>query len=184
MTSLALGDLVAVPVAERPDLASPLVVAALDDARLAREVFVAEIDPDLSDTAATEAAYRVPAAALVNCVLVGGARAGVERIAACLVPSTLRADVNNVVRRHLDVRKLSFLPREAAVDGSGMEFGGITPIGLPAAWSILLDPTPLTEPVVIIGSGVRGSKLLLPGELLARLPGVEVLPGLGREVPA
>jgi hypothetical protein len=32
---------------------------------------------------------------------------------------------------------------------------------------------------VVIGSGIRGSKLRLPGRLLAALPGAEVLPGLG-----
>jgi hypothetical protein len=32
---------------------------------------------------------------------------------------------------------------------------------------------------VVIGSGIRGSKLWLPGRLLAELPGAEVLPGLG-----
>ena len=31
----------------------------------------------------------------------------------------------------------------------------------------------------VIGSGIRGSKLWLPGRLLAELPGAEVLPGLG-----
>jgi len=184
MAFLTLGELTAVPLSTRTDLVAPSVAAALAAAGLADDVGVAEIDPAVSDTAATEATYRVPAAALVNCVIVGGQRAGVEKVAALLVPSTLRADVNNVVRRHLDVRKLSFLPREAAVAATGMEFGGITAIGLPAEWAILVDPTPLDEPVVIIGSGVRGSKLLLPGALLARLPGVEVLPGLGREVPA
>jgi len=34
-------------------------------------------------------------------------------------------------------------------------------------------------PSVVIGSGIRGSKLWLPGSLLAELPGAEVLPGLG-----
>jgi hypothetical protein len=31
-----------------------------------------------------------------------------------------------------------------------------------------------------VGSGVRRSKLLLPGALLAALPGAQVLVGLGR----
>jgi hypothetical protein len=34
--------------------------------------------------------------------------------------------------------------------------------------------------VVVVGSGVRRSKLLLPGRLLADLPGAEVVPRLGR----
>jgi len=33
---------------------------------------------------------------------------------------------------------------------------------------------------VVVGSGVRRSKLLLPGEALGRLPGAVVLAGLGR----
>lgn len=182
MPPLLLGDLIADPVADRPDLVAPHVAAALAEAGLDREVHVAAIDPAVSDTAATEAAYRVPASALVNCVIVGGSRDGVEKIAACLVPSTVRADVNNVVRRHLEVRKASFLPREAAVAATAMEFGAITPVGLPEEWSILVDPAPLDEPIVVLGAGLRGAKLLLPGALLARLPGVEVLPGLGRAV--
>jgi len=32
---------------------------------------------------------------------------------------------------------------------------------------------------VVLGSGIRGSKLWLPGRLLAELPGAEVLPSLG-----
>jgi hypothetical protein len=31
----------------------------------------------------------------------------------------------------------------------------------------------------VVGSGIRGSKLWLPGRLLAELPAAEVLPGLG-----
>jgi hypothetical protein len=34
-------------------------------------------------------------------------------------------------------------------------------------------------PVVIVGSGVRRSKLLLPGRVLAELPGAEVVRDLG-----
>jgi hypothetical protein len=35
---------------------------------------------------------------------------------------------------------------------------------------------------VVIGAGIRGAKLWLPGGLLAELPGAEILPGLGVEV--
>ena len=40
----------------------------------------------------------------------------------------------------------------------------------------------IQQPYVIIGSGIRGSKLLVPGPLLGRLPAAEVVDGLG--VPA
>ena len=71
-------------------------------------VLVAEIDPDLADTAAFCAAYEVPAAASANCVVVTGKRDGEQRWAAALVLATTRADVNGVIRRRVDVRKISF----------------------------------------------------------------------------
>ena len=60
-----------------------------------------------------------------------------------------------------------------------MEYGGITPIGLPDGWRVLVDEAVLAIEATIIGSGVRRSKLLVPGRLLGELPGAEVLPGLG-----
>ena len=42
------------------------------------------------------------------------------------------------------------------------------------------DAAVAAAPAVVIGSGIRGSKLALPGELAARLPGVEVIEGLAR----
>lgn len=140
---------------------------------------VVEIDPDLADTAAMTEAYDLPLTASVNCVVVAGQRAGVARVAACVVRADTRADVNRLVRRALDVRKASFLPVAEAVESAGMEHGGITPLGLPGGWRILVDEATLDIDVAIIGSGVRRSKILLPGRLLADLPGAEVTPGLG-----
>jgi prolyl-tRNA editing enzyme YbaK/EbsC (Cys-tRNA(Pro) deacylase) len=62
---------------------------------------------------------------------------------------------------------------------TGMEYGGITPVGLPAGWPVLIDDLVAKTPSVVIGSGIRGSKLWLPGSLLAELPDAEVLPSLG-----
>ncbi|KAE8763507.1 YbaK/EbsC family protein [Georgenia thermotolerans] len=184
--AVAFGTLVWVPALSRPELlAEPvrLALATLADRHpdLGAQVLVAEIDPDLADTAAMTEAYRLPPEASANCVLVAGKRAGEERVAACVVRATTRADVNNVVRRLLDVRKASFWPTEQAVAASGMEYGGITPVGVPDAWRLLLDPR-VEHGYAIVGSGIRGSKLLLPGEVLAALPGAEVVEGLGLEV--
>ncbi len=68
-------------------------------------------------------------------------------------------------------------PVDRATAEAGMEYGGITPIGLPAHWRLLLDAR-VPGRTAIIGSGVRHSKVVLPGDLLARMPGAEVLPGL------
>jgi prolyl-tRNA editing enzyme YbaK/EbsC (Cys-tRNA(Pro) deacylase) len=140
---------------------------------------VVEIDPELADTAAMTEAYDLPLTASANCVVVAGRRDGQERVAACVVRADTRADVNNLVKRTLDVRKASFLAMDRAVEETGMEYGGITPLGLPAHWRLLVDARVVDIDVAIVGSGVRRSKLLLPGRLLARLPGAEVVEGLG-----
>jgi prolyl-tRNA editing enzyme YbaK/EbsC (Cys-tRNA(Pro) deacylase) len=168
------------PALEHLDLVAVPVADALRSWSRTGEVAVAESDPDLADTAALTEAYSLPLEASVNCVLVAGSRGGEERIAACLVAADTRADVNTVVRKLLDVRKASFLPMDRAVAESGMEYGGITPIGLPAAWRVLVDAAVLTVPAAMIGSGVRRSKIILPGSALGDLPGAEVVEGLGR----
>ena len=174
-----LGSLVSGPAALRPDLVAETTRAALVRAGLLDEVGVVEIDPAVSDTAATQREFGVHPGALANCVVVGGKREGTERLAACVVLASTRADVNGAVRRFLDVRKASFLSMERAVALTGMEYGGITPIGLPADWPVLVDRRAAQTDVVLIGSGVRRSKILLPGVLLSRFPNVEVTDGLG-----
>jgi prolyl-tRNA editing enzyme YbaK/EbsC (Cys-tRNA(Pro) deacylase) len=175
-----LGTLTWRPAAEHPELLGDPVAAALS--LLPGPVWVAEIDPDLADTAAFSQAYEVPLEASANCVVVAARRAGQTGLAACVVLATTRADVNGLVRRHLGARKASFAPQDVAVAESGMAYGGITPIGLPRDWPVLIDPAVEAADFVVIGSGVRGSKLAVAGSLLAALPTAEVLDGLGQPV--
>jgi prolyl-tRNA editing enzyme YbaK/EbsC (Cys-tRNA(Pro) deacylase) len=179
-----LGTLHSLPVADRPDLLAPSVAAALASWTHAADVAVVEIDPEVADTAAMSAAYDLPMTTGANCVVVAGRRDGEERVAACLVRADTRADVNNLVKRTLDVRKASFLAMDRAVDESGMEYGGITPVGLPPEWRVLVDPRVLEIDVAVIGSGVRRSKLLVPGSLLGELPRAEVVDGLAGSAPS
>jgi prolyl-tRNA editing enzyme YbaK/EbsC (Cys-tRNA(Pro) deacylase) len=177
-----LGTLQAVPALDRPDLlGDPVAIAlkALDPADAAL-VGVAEIDPGLADTAQFCAAYSSPLDGSANCVVVAGRRGEDTRYAACLVLASTRADVNGLVRKRLNARKASFAPMDDAVELTGMEYGGITAIGLPECWPLLVDAAVAAAPAVVIGSGIRGSKLALPGELAARLPAAEVVEGLGR----
>ena len=179
MDGLKVGGLTGVPALSRPELLAAPVAVALTEWAEGSRVEVVEIDPELADTAALTAAYDLPLDASGNCVVVGGRRDGVERIAACVVRADTRADVNNLVKRRLDVRKASFLATEQAVQQTAMEYGGITPVGLPAEWRIFVDESLTEAAVVILGSGLRRSKLLMSGTVLAHLPGVEVVPGLG-----
>ena len=170
------------PALSRPHLLAAPVAAALRDLPGSDEIEVAEIDPALADTAAFCERYGVSPAESANCVVIAARRGGETSYAACMVAATTRADVNNLARRHLDARKASFAPVDAVVAATGMEYGGITPVGLPGDWPVLVDEAVAKTGSVVIGSGIRGSKLRLPGPLLAALPAAQVLPGLG--VPA
>ena len=177
-----LGTFRSLPALEHPELLAAPVVHALSEWGHADEVAVVQIDPALADTAAMTQAYSLPLTASANCVVVAGRRAGEERTAACVIRADTRADVNNLVKRMLDVRKASFLPMDRAVEETGMEYGGITPLGLPATWRVLVDASVARIEVAIIGSGVRRSKLLLPGAALAEMPRAELVPDLGAPV--
>jgi prolyl-tRNA editing enzyme YbaK/EbsC (Cys-tRNA(Pro) deacylase) len=168
----------ALPAREHPELLAPPVVAALA-AGHAPSAQVIAIDPGYADTANFCAEYGFTLAESANCVVVAAKRGGATRLAACVVLATTRADVNGLVRRHLDARKASFAAMDAAVEATGMEYGGITPVGLPADWPLLVDAAVAGAARVIVGSGVRRSKLLVSGADLAKLPGAEVLEGLG-----
>ncbi|QNG37576.1 hypothetical protein F1C76_14150 [Geodermatophilaceae bacterium NBWT11] len=180
MTAPQLGSLTWVPAADRPDLLGAPVAAAL--AGLTGPAWVAEIEDDLADTAAFSEAYAVPLAASANCVVVAARRGAETTLAACLVRADTRADVNGLVRRHLGARKASFAPQDVAVAESGMTYGGITPVGLPGDWPVLVDAAVAAGELLVVGSGTRGSKLAVPGAVLAALPGAVVLEGLGQPV--
>lgn len=163
----------------QPSLLAAPVVGALRELPWADDVRVAAIDPSLADTAQFCSAYGVAPEASANCVVVAGKRGGEVTYAACVVTAPTRADVNGFVRRHLGARKASFGAVDVVTSLTGMEYGGITPIGLPPSWPVLVDDRVAKAPEVVIGSGIRGSKLWLPGRLLAELPAAQVVDGLG-----
>lgn len=168
------------PATDHPELLADPTRRALEDLADRDAVRACSIDPDIADTAALVAKSGYPLQRCANCVIVAGKRDGVERIAALVVLAHTRADVNGVVRRTLDVRKLSFMSQEAAVERTGMEYGGITPLGLPQEWPVYVDAAVAHTDPVMIGSGVRRGKLELPGAVLAALPGAQIIDGLAR----
>ena len=178
-----IGSLEPAPALDHLDLLAPPVAAALTalaerGVATASSALVVAIDPELADTEVMTREFGMDLALSSNCILVAGKRAGEERIAACVVRATTNADVNHVVKKRLDVRKASFWPQDRAVEASGMEYGGITPVGVPDSWRLLIDSA-CAVGWSCIGSGLRRSKLFVTGEVLAALPGAEIVEGLG-----
>jgi prolyl-tRNA editing enzyme YbaK/EbsC (Cys-tRNA(Pro) deacylase) len=165
-----VGKLTFVPASEAPDLVAEPVRPHLQDG-----LWVSAIDPGLADTAAFCENYDIGLDISANCVVVEARRADRAWFAACIVLATTRADINGIVRKHLNARKISFAPVDSAVSLTGMEYGGITPVGLPEDWAVLVDTNVIDQERVIIGSGIRGSKILAATGVLASLPNAEVL---------
>ncbi len=169
-SALEAADTLAAPVAE--------ALRTWESREAAESVLYVDTDPGKADTAVFSESYAVPLEASANCVVVAAKRGGETTLAACLALAHTRVDVNRTVRKHLGARKASFADMDTAVSRTGMEYGGITPLGLPADWPLLVDASVIAAPYVLVGSGSRRGKLILPGKAIAQLPHVEVLEGL------
>ncbi|MER7520545.1 YbaK/EbsC family protein [Streptomyces sp. NPDC126499] len=171
------------PAPDCLDLLTAPVAAALRAWRgtvPADRILYVDTDPAIADTAVfVEHHGQQLLDESANCVIVAGKRGETTTLAACVVRSGTRVEVNGAVRRELGSRKVRFAPVETATGDTGMEYGGITPIGLPADWPVLVDASVVDTEWVLVGSGRRRGKLILPGKAFAELPGAVVLEGLG-----
>lgn len=173
------------PAANRPDLV-PFTISKLlqnwQGLTPVEDIWVTPINPEFADSAAFCEKYGVDPAAGANCVIVEAVRGENRKLAACLVPVSCRADINKTARKTLDARRVSFAPLEEVLQATGMEYGGITPIGLPNDYAILIDSRIVEMERLIIGGGYRKSKISVPGKALAELPNAIVVEGLGVEI--
>ena len=89
-----------------------------------------------------------------NCVVVAGKRGGEVRYAAVLVLASMRADINGAVRRHLDVRKISFAPHGPGgrADRHGVRWDH--PDRAARRLAVLVDDAVVAAGDVVIGSGI------------------------------
>jgi prolyl-tRNA editing enzyme YbaK/EbsC (Cys-tRNA(Pro) deacylase) len=168
-------DTAAIPGDSSRDAGAPDHVAAALD-HVPHHAF--HIDADRADTEAFIDAHRWPLDQAVNTIVVTGKRADRVVNAMCVVLASTKIDVNKAVRNALDVRKVSFAPRETAVTATGMEFGSITPFGAPLTWPILVDAGVITAGLVAVGGGRRDLKVVVDARSLADLPGALVVEGL------
>jgi prolyl-tRNA editing enzyme YbaK/EbsC (Cys-tRNA(Pro) deacylase) len=171
---------------KRPDLLPPSIIELLGNwqgTTPVEDIWVTPIKPEFADSAIFCVQYGVDPDAGANCVIVEAVRGENRKFAACLVPVSCRADINKTARKTLDARRISFAPLDEVLQATGMEYGGITPIGLPKDYAILIDSRIAAMERLIIGGGYRKSKLSVPGKALGELPNAIVVEGLGVEIP-
>ncbi len=138
---------------------------------------IIEIDPDFADTAEFCQKYGYPLENSGNTIIVASKKDPVQ-YSACLVKATDRLDVNNTVRKLMGVRKLSFATREQTIVLTGMEIGGVTPFALPENLPVYIDQKVMGLEYVILGSGVRSSKVKASPEILMKSPNTQLISGL------
>lgn len=178
MSQLTIGNLTFVPWKEQPHLLADVTVHSLNTdiySSVADDIYVCEINPALADTAEFCEHYAITREESANSIVVKAKRAERKWYAMCSILATTRADINSVVRKHLVAKGVSFAPMDEATELTTMEFGGIGPIGIDLQWPLLIDSRVVDQEYVVVGSGIRGSKIALPGKALASLPNGVVL---------
>ena len=184
ITYMQIGKLDFHPITERPELLCAPTRSYLlaQDTTLRDKAFVADIDPMFAGGEALCAHYEIDPAMGGNCIILEASRGENKWYVVCLVSPGSRIDLNGFVRKHVNARRISLAPKDDAVSKSEMEYGSINVVGLPSNWTILIDAKLASQPYIVMGSGLIGSKIAVPGELLQALPNSEVIDDLGSPV--
>ena len=142
---------------------------------------VFEIDPEYMDGIKLCEHYNLDIKMGVNCLICECKRANNKSYAALLVPTGYKYNMSSIVRKHTNSRMVSVAPLDDVLKLTKMEYGSINPFGLPSDWRIFIDPKVLENEIIICGSGLQISKLVLPSKYLLKLNNVEVLENLAKE---
>lgn len=79
------------------------------------------------------------------------------------------------LRQHFKQSRLTIASAEEVKNVTGYEIGAVSPLGLPSPLPILVDEGVLAQPAVSLGSGVRGTTILITQEnLLEALGEIEI----------
>ncbi len=136
-------------------------------------------DPELADTAVFCERYGIPLGNSVNTILVK-AKTGGERFAACVLLANTRLDVNRVVRKRLQSRRVSFAGAHETRSLTGMEIGGVTPICLPEDLLLWIDQRVMDAQYVILGGGNRSSKIRISPRIFEHVPSCTIIDALAK----
>jgi len=75
------------------------------------------------------------------------------------------------LRQYLGQSRLSMAKREEVLQATGYQLGAVSPFGLPAAMRILVDRSVFQEEELSIGSGLRGTTIILTAKDLRKALG-------------
>ena len=80
------------------------------------------------------------------------------------------------LRSYIGRSRLTMAKREEVLQATGYELGAVSPFGLPQPMRVLADPSIFTPDEVSIGSGVRGTTIIMQtADLRRALTDVEIV---------
>jgi prolyl-tRNA editing enzyme YbaK/EbsC (Cys-tRNA(Pro) deacylase) len=170
------------PVIDNPELVARAVFELAKSREDGKDILTAEIDPRFMGGVELCEHYGIDPNEGANCVVIEATKGGVSDFVAVIVPVGYRADLNGFVKKHLNARRVSLAPLDKVLELTGMEYGSITPFGLPQQWKILIDALLMSKEKIVVGGGKQISKLLVPTSILKKLPGVEIIEGLSKSI--
>ena len=144
------------------------------------EILVAEIDPTCADGNTLCETYNLDHKMSIKCLIVESNDDDKEKVrAAILLPIDYKYS-SSTVKKILESRDVTFSPLEEIIEATGMEYGSITPIGLPENYHILIDPLVLDNERIIVGGGLKKSKILMPSQTLLEIPNSKIVENLSK----
>lgn len=147
----------------------PPVARALADLGIPHRVFVHAGPVHSLQQAAEERGQRPEQ--VVRSILF---RLGQDRFAMVLVAGPAQV-AWKTLRQHLGQSRLTTATEEEVLAITGYPIGAVSPFGLPQPLPIYIDKSVLAEAEISIGSGVRGTTVILSSaDLRAALPDAEI----------
>ena len=147
----------------------PPVALALDELGVSNRVFVHPGPVHSLEQAAAERGQRPEQ--VVRSILF---RLGQDRFAMVLVAGPAQV-AWKTLRQYLGQSRLTTATEDEVLAVTGYPIGAVSPFGLPQPLPIYIDESVLAEEEISVGSGVRGTTVILrSADLRAALPDAEI----------
>ena len=153
----------------------PKIREFLDSTKLEFEIM--DCDPKLADTNLFCKKYGINLEDSVNAILVK-TKTGELKFAACALLATTRLNINNIIRKKLGARKVSFANIEETNKLTGMDIGGVTPLTLPNYLPLWVDSKVMERSIIVLGGGNRSSKIKISPKIFNYTLNTEIVEGL------
>ena len=153
----------------------PNIRQFLESTKLKFEVI--DCDPDLADTNIFCKEYGINLADSVNAIVVK-TKTGILKYATCALLATTRLNINNIIKKKLGARKVSFANIEETANLTKMNIGGVTPLTLPSSLPLWIDSKVMLRKSIVLGGGNRSSKIKVSPKIFYYTLNTEIVEGL------